>query len=244
MFGGLKAGISEACSAWVSLRITWSALTLTPENSSSAVGTDAATQSGALRFIWFSPQKSDVVPFVSARLPGAGNVLFRLDSGNGSSASMVTEVFAKATDQAAIAEGFAATAAGIQPVKSGRLSNFTLGGIDHPDLVVDEEQIFNVIGLGILSRHVVTFDFPGMKMYLQKGQSFARRDELDMSGLRLWRIGDRITVHSVDDGSPASTAGLKPEDVVLRIGNLSAAAVWFSTTCATFSSPAMARKSR
>jgi hypothetical protein len=166
------------------------------------------------------PAQADIVPYANARLPGAGNILFCVDSGSAASASMVTEVFAKATDQASTAESFTSTPLGVRRHRSGRLSSLTLGGFDHRELVVDEQNS-NLIGLDLLSRYVVAFDFPGMKMYLQKGQSFDKPDEFDMSGLHLWSIEDKIIVHSVDDGSPASTAGIKPEDVVLRVGDQS-----------------------
>jgi hypothetical protein len=170
------------------------------------------------------PTEDNILPFANARPPWGGNMLFCVDSGCDSSVSMVTNAFARATDQAVIAQGLAATAAGVRHDRSGRLTSLTLGGFEHRGLVVNEDNS-NVIGLRILSHYVVTFDFPGMKMYLQKGQAFDKPDEVDMSGLHLWCIGDRITVHAVDDGSPASTAGIKPEDVVLKVGEQSASAI-------------------
>jgi hypothetical protein len=47
-----------------------------------------------------------------------------------------------------------------------------------------------------------------MKMYLQKGQAFDKPDEIDMSGLHLWRFEGRSVVHSVDKSSPAEAAGI------------------------------------
>ena len=85
-----------------------------------------------------------------------------------------------------------------------------------------DEGSFNLIGLGLLSRYVVTLDFPAMKMYLQKGQAFDKPDEIDMSGLHLWRVESRTVVHSVDKSSPAEAAGIRPEDVVLKVGETSA----------------------
>jgi len=64
-----------------------------------------------------------------------------------------------------------------------------------------------------------------MTMYLQKGRAFDKRDETDMSGLHLWRLGGRTVVHSVDKDSPAERAGITTEDVVLKVGEQSASAI-------------------
>ena len=61
-----------------------------------------------------------------------------------------------------------------------------------------------------------------MKMHLQKGQAFDKPDEIDMSGLHLWRLEGRTAVHSVDKDSPAEAAGIRPEDVLLKVGDKSA----------------------
>ena len=38
-----------------------------------------------------------------------------------------------------------------------------------------------------------------------------------MSGLNLWRVENRIVVYSVQPHSPANRAGIKKEDVVLKV---------------------------
>ena len=163
------------------------------------------------------------VPSTKARLPGVGNITLIVDSGCNGAVGLVTEVFGRATDKVATSGGFTATAAGTRETRLGRLGSLALGGFDHHGLLV-HEAIGNQIGLGLLSRHVVTFDFAGMKMYLQKGQAFGKPDESDMSGLHLWCIEGRILVHSVDKDSRAQTAGIRAEDVVLKVGDLSASA--------------------
>jgi len=157
------------------------------------------------------------VPSTKARLPGVGNITLIVDSGCNGAVGLVTEVFGRATDKVATSGGFTATAAGTRETRLGRLGSLALGGFDHHGLLV-HEAIGNQIGLGLLSRHVVTFDFAGMKMYLQKGQAFDKPDEVDMSGLHVWRVDGQTAVHSVDKGSPAEAAGIKAEDVILKVG--------------------------
>jgi len=96
------------------------------------------------------------------------------------------------------------------------------------DLLVGSSQnkglIFNVsnasrLGLGFLSRHIVTFDFPNSRIYFKKGRNFETTDETDMSGLHLLRVSNKTVVHSVDKGSPAEKAGIGANDVILSVQN-------------------------
>jgi C-terminal processing protease CtpA/Prc len=50
-----------------------------------------------------------------------------------------------------------------------------------------------------------------------------------MSGLALSRINGSTLVDSVAEGSPAATAGLRPQDAILRVGNEDAAAMRLHT---------------
>lgn len=75
----------------------------------------------------------------------------------------------------------------------------------------------NVIGLGFLSRYVVTFDFPNGTMYLRPGKFFDRADEYDSSGLMVRVQNDSIEVDECEPGGPADEAGLKKGDLILDI---------------------------
>jgi len=129
-----------------------------------------------------------------------------------------------ARDKTALAEGLSTTAAGTDRSRISRVNRLTLGGFEHRGVAM-EEASQNLIGLGLLSRYLVTLDFVTMKLYLQKGQAFDKPDEIDMSGLHLWRLNGQTAVHSVDKDSPAEAAGIKAEDVVLKVGEKKAAEV-------------------
>jgi len=75
----------------------------------------------------------------------------------------------------------------------------------------------SILGLSYLSRYKVTLDFPNNTLYLQKGKRFSEPDNPDFSGLNLWRIDKHITVHSVEDNSPAKISGIQKDDVILSI---------------------------
>jgi len=159
--------------------------------------------------------------YVRGSLPGAGDIRFFVDSGLSGAGDLDAEVFERTKDKKAVAEGLAETAAGTRRSRKTRISSLALGGFDHRGLVMAEGND-NRIGLGLLSRYVVTLDFLAMKMYLQKGQAFDKPDEVDMSGLHLWRLKGQTAVHSVDKDSPAEAAGIKAEDVVLKVGEKNA----------------------
>lgn len=80
----------------------------------------------------------------------------------------------------------------------------------------------NMIGLGFLSRFLVTVDFPKGVMYLKKGRRFNEPDYWDRTGLHLIRTGGKTVIHSVDKESPAATSGLRPGDAVDRIAGTAA----------------------
>jgi len=161
------------------------------------------------------------VPLTKANLTGAGDIKFIIDSGCNGAGKLVTDVFEKAMDKMAVAECLTTTLAGEHRFRETRIRHLALGGFEHRGLAMGEMNQ-NLIGLGLLSRYVVTLDFPAMKTYLQKGQAFDRPDEIDMSGLHLWRLAGRTVVESVDKSSPAEVAGIESEDVVLKVGETSA----------------------
>lgn len=83
----------------------------------------------------------------------------------------------------------------------------------------------NLIGLGYLSRYVVTFDFARSAMYLKPGREYARQDRYDLAGMRIARVDGKTIVNNVDQGTPAQDAGLKEADEILEIDGIPAAEV-------------------
>lgn len=75
----------------------------------------------------------------------------------------------------------------------------------------------SAIGLGFLRRHLVIFDFPNHALYLRPGEKFHVSDEHDMSGLHLLRRESTTFVHSVDEGSPAMSAGVRAGDQLVSL---------------------------
>ncbi len=81
-------------------------------------------------------------------------------------------------------------------------------------------------GARLFSRFTVYLDYPGRRMILEPNARLHEAFEYDMSGLELAARGadlDRIVVTGVFPDSPASRAGIRPEDILSRIDGESAA---------------------
>ena len=120
------------------------------------------------------------------------------------------------------------TAEGNLKSTEARVDDLLVGESHYNGLVFIKGRGANMLGLGFLSRHVVTFDFPNVKLYLKKGRNFNATDQTDMSGLHLLQKTDapncrsRIVIHSVDAGLPAAGCGLKAGDVLEKVNGRNA----------------------
>lgn len=101
-------------------------------------------------------------------------------------------------------------------VRIGWLDSFPFAGNKHKSLIFSEARI-SLLGLDLLSRYVVTFDFPHQAIYLKKGHQFDRPPRYDRSGLHMRRVKGETVVVSVTDGSAAAKAGMRLGDVLLQI---------------------------
>lgn len=100
--------------------------------------------------------------------------------------------------------------------RGGRLDRFRLSEFVH-DQVTVRESSYNSIGLSLLSRYVVTFDFPNGRMYLDKGKRFAEPHRSDLSGMTVTRLDGETRIGSVRPDTPADACGLKSQDEILQV---------------------------
>jgi hypothetical protein len=117
------------------------------------------------------------------------------------------------------------------PVYEG--NRLAVGEFVVPAPLFEGTSLTNALGLGFLSRFTVTFDFPGRRMLLSRGEAYARPDDREKSGLILWPRGGTVVVEWVNDESPAKKAGFKKGDILIRLVDLTAAETSFSKLCAT-----------
>ncbi|MDB5005583.1 MAG: hypothetical protein JWQ34_3808 [Mucilaginibacter sp.] len=76
------------------------------------------------------------------------------------------------------------------------------------------------IGIGLIKKFDVIFDYPNNMLYLKPGVEFKKRDEYDMSGLMYYSAHDdyqRIVIDKVEPGSAGEEAGLQKGDEILMI---------------------------
>lgn len=97
-----------------------------------------------------------------------------------------------------------------------RFDDIALGRFRHSGTVFTEAAV-STLGMGYLSRYIVTFDFQERKMYLKPGARFNEPSRCNLSGAHLLRLSAKTTVESVDEGSASDRAGLKRGDIIEEI---------------------------
>jgi hypothetical protein len=166
-------------------------------------------------------------PYVMIEAHGLlGRGRFLIDTGSGGAGSGCLQasafaVLAKRGCLTLVGQAHSESLSGSTMERVGRVGAISLGDYRHEKLLFAESRR-NVLGLNYWSRYVVTFDFPNSTLYLKKGRQFDRPDLRDMSGLTLLRRKGQTLVESVDEGSPAAQAGVKPRDVLIKIDDVKA----------------------
>jgi hypothetical protein len=183
-----------------------------------AVGRNAGTPFG-LEF-------RDGCPHVDVSVQNLGNTRFLVDTGfiSSDSGTLTPELLTKLQKKGAVrivGQSYAETLAGTKISRIAQGKKLSLGEFAIADPVIGEGP-HNMVGMGLLSRFKVTFDFPNKVMYLRKGKRFNTPDLWDISGLHLLRRKEETIVHSVDKGSAAENRGIKAGDKITKVGDRNA----------------------
>ena len=146
-------------------------------------------------------------------------VEFLVDTGHSGTGSLEERVFRQILSQkkAKTIEAFFVTMAGTIKEREARINDLGIGDFHYRDLIFSEMDS-SILGLEFLARHGVLFDFPNKRLYLEEARDYRKRDERDMSGLRLAKSYDKTIVYSVEVASPAEKAGLKAGDIIIMVG--------------------------
>ena len=174
---------------------------------------------------WEPGESPEVVGFVV----GAGPIRFMIDTGAGGgfdSGSLLTQevrnLAAKGKMRKVGSTRIATASGNFQaPYFQGNL--LALGGFAVEKPVFSESRKCNTLGLDFWSRFAVTFDFPGRRILLRKGDQYSRPNRWNLSGLHLVRDGDSVLIESVDEACAGRAAGAQKADVLLRLRELRAA---------------------
>lgn len=168
-------------------------------------------------------------PMIQANIVGIGEYSFEVDTGmvGVSSIGVDNKAFERllSNREAIPMSGGRSTSFGkTSTYRNARLHGLALGDFLHHDVLVSGMN-GNRVGLGYLSRYIVTFDFPRRMIYLKPGLSFNEPFRSDLSGLHILRPNGKTVVHSIDKSSVGEAAGLHAEDVIEQIGGRAAASL-------------------
>jgi hypothetical protein len=174
---------------------------------------------------WGQPVRMELlpsgVPVIVADFAGDIQNVMLVDSGYGQTGMLPAKLFDHLQKEKAIPTASAKhLGPGSEEIQSvvGRVDDMRVGEHHYASLTFDRgKEEASLLGLGFLSRHMVTFDFPNDKLYLKKGKRYDAPDEIDMSGLHLLKQSNRVVVHSVDENSPAAKAGIKARDILRQV---------------------------
>ena len=158
--------------------------------------------------------------YIKGSVLGSTDVLFLIDTGMNYTGDLETKIFEDIIKnrETKVSKDISHVAGETIQEMSFRTDDLSVGSLKYQGLILGVSSLSR-LGLGFLSRHIVTCDFPNNKIYLKKGRNFVKTDEADMSGLHLLRIPNGIFVHSVDKDSPAEKAGIRANDIILSVSN-------------------------
>jgi hypothetical protein len=173
-------------------------------------------------------------PYMEAKvhLPD-GNVidsklLIDLGAGHALSLENVTDIPGKSIS-ANLGTGFNGPISGF----IGRISEIDIGKYGIKNLIscfpecdsarnAPSEKRNGNLGMGLLERFDVVFDYPGNAIYLRPGLYFNEPFEHDMTGLEYYAAGkylEHIIISHVEPGSAGDQVGLKENDEIVSINS-------------------------
>lgn len=169
------------------------------------------------------------LPFVRGRVLDNIAEDFLVDTAdNTSGGTLQTKIFERVRKdiEATRKTDMITTAAGKVPTKFKKatiIEKFFIGQFEYRG-VGFEEGYESKLGLGFLSRHLVTFDFPNKKMYLKKGKTYERPPfilaTLEILGFTIRPTPEAVVVESVEPNSPTQHKGIKPGDIIVKVDDL------------------------
>ena len=169
------------------------------------------------------------LPYTGATVGSEGPVRFVIDTGAGGLVSgdlgiLEIRALEHRGEAREIGKALSETLSGTQtnPDISGQSLKLGSFVVNSPIFRESRGPLGNLLGRRFWSRFTATFDFPGNKIYLRKSSGYDRPDRWNGTGLHLWKRQGAIEVHSVDQDSPASRAGLEKGDILVELAGVRA----------------------
>jgi hypothetical protein len=150
-----------------------------------------------------------------------GTFPFVVDTGCLADAVMERELFRRLINDRIATAVITAPAQSAGERHEGReavVPDVSLENFHHSALLGEGDS--NLLGVGCLSRYVVTIDFPAKTMYLKPGKGFGRPMRWNLSGAFASRIKGITAVIAVTRDGPADRAGVRVGDVIEQIDSV------------------------
>jgi hypothetical protein len=149
---------------------------------------------------------------------GGQTVWCNIDTGDGGSVSLPRAVFDKVLKSGESHDDLVATAAGMADGMTALLPELQLFGRKVPGVSISvTDNSYGSVGMGILSRFVLTIDYPRSHVYARRSRSFDHQDTPERSGIGFVRRNGQVVVAYLESGGAAERAGAHFADVVLSI---------------------------
>jgi hypothetical protein len=160
------------------------------------------------------------LPMIDVKLPTGEVIPFGIDSGMLGKCKVEVSAYNKLVESGSIVmvdeSRSSLTVHGEESQREGLIRELSIGDFEHVPLLCHTGKS-NDLGLDVLSRYVVTIDFPENRLYLQKGKRFAESAQFDMGGMALTRTAGETVVEWVCKSGPAEAAGVRGGDRILSI---------------------------
>jgi hypothetical protein len=164
-------------------------------------------------------------PYVRLKVAGVKEETFLIDTGNvGLSGGIDSAIFRQLVNGSYIVNTGSASevsVGGKGETQAGFLKSLALGPYRNTQLLFSASNQ-SKIGLSLLSRYDVTFDFPNNQMFVKPGTLFQRPEYVDRSGLGLIERDGRVLIERVGAGTPAQRTGLRSNDQIVTIDGMQA----------------------
>jgi hypothetical protein len=96
------------------------------------------------------------------------------------------------------------------------LDSLSVGGFRHEAQAFGEDSR-NILGLGYLSRYIVTLDFPGRRMILARGKQYDRIFPRNVIGILVAPREGELIVTYAPDGCTGYSCGVRKGDTILEV---------------------------
>ncbi len=161
-------------------------------------------------------------PFIFGRCEGATPIGLMVDTG-ATNSGFANETWKESLGSGTLSLRGASTTLDVSgqtcPSRWGIVDQLHIGGNTLTEVAVTESAIAYV-GIDVLSRFVMTIDFPREKLYIKQGNRFFATPRWMTAGIDFRLTDDlrRMRVIRIDDDSAAANSGLREGDELISIG--------------------------